>query len=72
MNEPTDSECLEYKPPAKYSDEALKRIIRESFSINDLLDVPTNNRNKMIKDIHQSTGVSIRQLARVLGVEKVS
>jgi len=70
MNEPNHSECLEYKQSAKYSDEILKKIIRESFSINDLMDVPKDKRNKLIKDIHQNTGVSIRQLARVLGVGK--
>lgn len=70
MNEPTNSECLEYKQSAKYSDEILKKMIRQSFGINDLIDIPNDKRNKMIKDIYQSTGVSIRQLARVLGVGK--
>lgn len=70
MNEPGNSECLEYEHSPKYSDEVLKRILRESFSINDLMDVPKVQRNKSINDIYQSTGASIRQLARVLGVGK--
>lgn len=70
MNEPTNSECLDYKQSSKYTDEILKNIIRESFGINDLIDMPNDMRNALIKDIYQSTGVSIRQLARVLGIGK--
>ena len=70
MNETTDSECLEYKPSAKYSDETLKQIIKESLNINDILEIPKNKRSEIIKDIHQLTQASIRQLARVLGVGK--
>jgi putative transposase len=42
----------------------------EFFDINDLMDVSKDQRNQSINDIYQSTGASIRQLARVLGVGK--
>jgi len=32
--------------------------------------MPIEKRNKLIKEIYQRTGVSIRQLARVLGIGK--
>lgn len=70
MNERSDSECQEYGHLPKYSDETLKIMLRETFNINDITDIPKDKRNKFVKNIRKSTGASIRQLARVLGVGK--
>lgn len=35
-----------------------------------LLDMVPEERNKVIKDIYHQTGVSIRQLGRVIGIGK--
>ncbi len=70
MNAETEEEFLDYKPAKKYTDAILKSIIEKEISIKALLEMPTETRNKGIKDIYQRKGVSIRQLARVLGISK--
>lgn len=70
MNIESKEEMLEYKPTKKYTDTILKSKIENEFKIKELSEIPKEERDRVIKDIYQHTGVSIRQLARVLGIGK--
>lgn len=70
MNAEHNDECLEYKPSKKYTDAALKKIIHEEYNAGRFKEMLPEERNKLIKNIYQNTGTSIRQLGRVLGVGK--
>lgn len=60
---------LEYEEKANYSDENLKnRIIRIYAKPELIMSLPTEERDKIIKEIKQSIGPSNRQLSRVLGI----
>jgi REP element-mobilizing transposase RayT len=63
-----DDNCLEYEQPKKYTDEAIRKIILREFDIGSIETMPAQERNRIIKDIYRETGVSIRQLGRVLGL----
>ena len=45
-------------------------IIKKKIGFGFLHEKSIGDRNRLIKDIYYSTGVSIRQLERVLGVNK--
>ncbi|WP_110942820.1 transposase [Geosporobacter subterraneus] len=70
MNAETREEFLEYKPVTKYKDEVLKSILEKEIKIKALAEMPIEERNRIIRDIYLRTGVSMRQLARVLGIGK--
>lgn len=70
MNIPSEDECLEYIENPKYNDIYVKTIIYQKFNIENLAKLPFQERNKKIKEIYEKTGVSIRQLARVLRLGK--
>ncbi|NPV45299.1 MAG: transposase [Firmicutes bacterium] len=70
MNTSNEDECLEYLETPKYTDMSLKTILYKKFNIENLEELPIEERNKKIKEIYEKTGVSIRQLARVLGLGK--
>lgn len=70
MNTSNDDECLDYIETPKYIDMSLKTILYEKFNIENLAELPIKERDKKIKEIYKKTGVSIRQLARVLGLGK--
>ena len=56
------SQHLEYIEVTKYTDEVLKDDLQKEIKILDLKEISMVERNRMIKDIYQSTGASIRQL----------
>lgn len=68
MTEESEDKCLEYNPRKRYTDEELEETISllVDVSILDTLDIET--RDNMIKSIKESTGVSNRQLSRVLKI----
>lgn len=70
MNTQTEDEFLEYKPVKKYTDATLRSIIEMEVKIEVLLKMQAKERSRIIKDIYHRKGVSIRQLARVLGIGK--
>lgn len=70
MNTSNNDECLEYIERPQYTDMALKTILHEKFNIENMAALPIEERNRKIKEIYEETGVSIRQLARVLGLGK--
>ncbi|MBB6215045.1 REP element-mobilizing transposase RayT [Anaerosolibacter carboniphilus] len=70
MNASTKEEFLEYRTTQKYTDARLRKIFETEIHIDALLEMGSEERNKIIKEIYQRTGASIRQLGRVLGVGK--
>ena len=60
---------LKYNCPLKYSDNSLKKLIDHEYYTN-FAGISRESRNKIIKEIYQETGASIRQLGRVLGLGK--
>jgi len=70
MSMQTKDEFLDYKPIKKYTDATLKNILEAEFNVDTLREMVPEERNKIIKDIYCRTGVSIRQLGRVLGIGK--
>lgn len=68
MNVLSDDKCLGCIPIKKYSDEALRKIILKEFHVESLEAMSIKERNQIIKKIYQTTGASVRQLGRVLGL----
>lgn len=64
----SDDKCLGCIPIKKHSDEALRKIILKEFHIESLEAMSIKERNQIIKKIYQTTGASVRQLGRVLGL----
>ncbi|SHK24625.1 hypothetical protein, partial [Paramaledivibacter caminithermalis] len=52
----------------KYTDIELKEKLRREYKIDEVNTLNRVDRDKIISDIRKSTGASIRQLSRVLGV----
>jgi len=69
-NTQNDDIFVDFEPEDKYTDEALGDIIKKKTGSGFLYGKSIGERNRLIKDIYYSTGVSIRQLGRVFGVDK--
>ena len=70
MNAPNNDECLDYVPVRKYTDAMLRNILQKEINVSSLKDMPLTERDKIVKDLYKGTGVSIRQLGRVLEIGK--
>lgn len=70
MGEYDNQNFLEYKQVKKYTDNMLRNIIKKEFNNYNIPELTIEERNKLIKEIYRKTGVSIRQLGRVLGIGK--
>ena len=70
MNANNKDEHLEYIEVKKHRDEVLKEDLKKEIKTITLKEISMVERNRMIKDIYISTGASIRQLGRVLGIGK--
>ena len=68
MNEYNEDKCLAYNPPKRYTDKELLKIASSLVAINELGTLDIETRNKVLRDIKESTGASNRQLSRVLNV----
>ncbi len=68
MNEYNEDKCLAYNPPKRYTDKELQEIASSLVTINDLGTLDIETRNKVLKDIKETTGASNRQLSRVLNI----
>ena len=68
MNEYNEDKCLAYNPPKRYTDKELQEMASSLVAINDLGALDIETRNKVLKDIKESTGASNRQLSRVLNI----
>lgn len=69
-NTQNEDKFVDFEPEDKFTDEALGDIIKKKIGFGFLHEKSIGDRNRLIKDIYYSTGVSIRQLERVLGVNK--
>lgn len=71
MNEANEDECLEFVEIKKYTDDELKEKIKKHYDVVDIKKIEDREKlNKVILLIYNETGVSIRQLSRVLGIGK--
>ncbi|UWG96866.1 transposase [Dehalobacter sp. DCM] len=71
MNQRQDDRYLDYDFSSRFSDDEIRKIIREKYSIMDSTKLLTKEeRNTQINEIYNDTQVSIRQLGRVLGIGK--
>ncbi|GMQ58692.1 hypothetical protein AN1V17_30870 [Vallitalea sediminicola] len=61
-------QCLEYYNKIKFTDFELKDQLELKYDIKDINNIPKSDRDMMILRIRKETGVSIRQLSRVLGL----
>lgn len=71
MNETNQDECLEFIENKKYTDNELAERIKNYYKIIDITELKDREKlNEVIAMIYEETGVSIRQLSRVLGLGK--
>lgn len=68
MTQSNEDVCLEYKTIIKYSDEQLGEILQRRYNIEQLKVLSGTERDKLISEIKEQTGASIRQLSRVLNI----
>lgn len=69
-NTQNDDKFVDFEPEEKFTDGALEDIIKIKIASDFLNEESIEDRKRLIKDIYNSTGVSIRQLGRVFGVDK--
>jgi REP element-mobilizing transposase RayT/ribosomal protein S25 len=67
-NEKNDDMCIEYNEKKRWADEELKDHISTYPNISCLQTLDKETRNTIIKNIKKDTGVSNRQLARILNI----
>lgn len=67
-NTKNDDEYLVYKPVLRYTDDKLRNEILSKYIIDEIVNLPTKERNVILKKIYNEFGVSIVQLSRVIGV----
>ncbi len=70
MNIKNDDKCLDYKPLKKYTDASLKELIHNQYNLEQFREMSPEAKNLVIKKIYQTTGASIRQIGRVMGIGK--
>ncbi len=68
MRKPNDDKFLEYEINRDYTDEKLKSVISDKVNPEDTVKLPKEERDKITYHIYKSTGVSIRQLSRVMKI----
>lgn len=64
-------ECLEIDLKDRWNDERLMELLRQNNEYQNIEALPIDKRNHLVRQIHQKTGGSIRQLSRVLGLGKM-
>ncbi|KAF5087842.1 Transposase IS200 like protein [anaerobic digester metagenome] len=69
--EENKDECLEINPKIRRCDSQLADMLRQNSEYQNLGELSVEKRNRLIKQIQQETGSSIRQLSRVLGLGKM-
>ena len=69
-NTQNDDKFVDFEGEDKFTDEALGDIIKRKIGPGFLNEKSIADRNRLIREIYNSTGVSIRQLGRVFGVDK--
>ena len=69
--EENQDECLEINQKIRWCDSQLSDMLRHNSEYQNLGELSVEKRNRLIKQIQQETGSSIRQLSRVLGLGKM-
>jgi len=59
---------MDYEDIKKYSDDELLELFKKRIGLDDFYKMSLTDRAKLIKDIYQETGASIRDLSRGLGI----
>ncbi len=73
INMETDDKCLEMDQTIKYTDAGLLEIVKNMRGLTHvsmLGQLPKKGRDEVIRKIKKKTGVSSRQLSRVLGISR--
>jgi REP element-mobilizing transposase RayT len=70
MNEVSNKEYEEKEQKQKVSDTALKYMIAELTDVDKLKKLPDQERNILIKEIYNRTGISVRRLEKLIGISK--
>ncbi len=70
MDRKNDDKCLDYKPLNNYTDISLKELIHNQYNLEQFREMSPEEKNLVIKKIYQTTGASIRQIGRVIGMGK--
>jgi hypothetical protein len=71
ISESGDEECLDFEEKSqRFSDDELEKAIVEQYNMQpaQIKELAKNRRNKILKDILNMRGITIRQLARVTGI----
>ena len=68
MKKPNTDEFLEYEIKESYTDEELKNVINNMIDLEDMIKSPKEKRDKIICYVYKSTGASIRQLSKAMGI----
>ena len=68
--EENDDDCLDENVVMKITDSKIHEIIGLDHDSLKFSEMTANQRDSQIRKLHQETGASIRQLARVLGLGK--
>ncbi|MBU4438706.1 MAG: transposase [Acetobacterium sp.] len=69
--EENQDECLEINQKTRWCDAQLSDMLKQNSEYQNLGELSVDKRNRLIKQIQQETGSSIRQLSRVLGLGKM-
>ncbi|NLT47417.1 MAG: transposase [Clostridiales bacterium] len=67
-----DDKCIDYDSRMKYNDDTLKDIIMKKHDIKNLHKLSVKERGKVINTILLETDASVRQLSRVLEIDRSS
>ncbi|MFA5636602.1 MAG: transposase [Anaerovoracaceae bacterium] len=70
VNSSNDDKCIDYDTIMKYNDDTLKEIIMKKHDVNNLHKLSVKERVNVINAIHLETDASLRQLSRVLEVDR--
>lgn len=70
MKMPSKAKCLGYEVKIRITDEKLKKEISQILKVDQLMDLPKEEREKLIAVIKEETKASNRQLSRVLGIRR--
>ena len=68
MNMDNKDQCLEYEVKTKYFDEELKSKILKRYETELSKELSKTERDNLIREIKELTGVSNRELCRALGI----
>ena len=72
MNEDNEDICLDYEEKHRISDEEIIKLIEEKYRVKkgSFHLLKREEKDRILKDLKATNGVTIRQIARVTGVSK--